>query len=340
MINNIISSVSMTILTESSVALSNDQGFGNYTPIKKGFMSDGPHAITSVGTITYEIRKGLHKKGWPLSGIVLNVDKKGKITNMHSYEKDIENCDKHGMENDIMGYLIPDKQISKTSPLRIIPLKSLHTFKNDTQLITNRGFLETELEREYFKKDGEKYDSELPKTQALANEEIFGDYYVYTITIELDRFGVKEVKDGKYLAPKDRIYMDKELRKEALVDVVDVICNLTRTIKHQTVLLKPLAVFGGAFESVIPYFWNDISMDVENRLNLNEVAETIYSYDLPKENTLAVYSNRINTKIDKEFYEKLDIKDIIKPGYPVKEIKGLISRLDINDDNKWYLKGE
>lgn len=332
---NRVSGLTCTILTESPVALSNDQGFGNYTPIKKNYMGDGQHAITSVGTITYEIRKALHKKGWPLSGIVLNLDKSGKIKNVYSYKENIETLDKGGIENDIMGFLIPDKQISKTSPLRIIPFKSVHTLKNNTQLITNKGFLEKEFGRKYFDKDGNEYTGELPKTQALATEEIFGDYYVYTITIELDRFGVNEVKDDKYLEPKDRIYMDKELRKEALRDIIDVICNFTRTIKHQTVLLKPLAVFGGVYESVIPYFWNDMNMDKENNLILDDVIETICSYDLNKNNTIAVYSKRINTRNDEMTDE---LKSIIKVGYPVKEMKSMVERLEIDDENKWYIK--
>ncbi|WP_455539203.1 type I-B CRISPR-associated protein Cas7/Cst2/DevR [Terrisporobacter sp.] len=333
-----VSAVTFTILTESPVALSNDQGFGNYTPIKKNFMSDGQHAITSVGTMTYEIRKALHNKGWNLSGIVLNVNSSGKITNMYSKAEDIESCDKQGLENDIMGFFIPDKQISKTSPLRIIPPKSLHTFKNNTQLITNRGFLEKDLERNYFNKDGKSYEGELPNTQALANEEIFGDYYVYTITIELNRFGVQEVKDGKYLAPKDRIYMDKEIRKEALKDIMDIICNLTRSIKHQTVLLKPLAAFGGAYESVMPYFWNDVNMDNENNLILDDIVETICSYDLNLENTIAVYSSRINTKIKNENKQNKEACEFINSGYPVKEIKSLVGKIDIDEDNQWYIK--
>ncbi|SHH05485.1 type I-B CRISPR-associated protein Cas7/Cst2/DevR [Tepidibacter thalassicus] len=331
----VISCITLTILTNSPVALSNDQGFGNYTPIKKCFMGDGQYAVTSVGTITYEMRRALHKKGWNLSGIVLNADKKNKVKNMYPKEEYIEMVDENGLENDIFGFLIPDKQLNKTSPLRIIPFKSVHTFKNDTQLITNKGFLDKDLERKYFGKDGKKYEKELPQTQALANEEIFGDYYVYTITIELDRLGVLEVKDGKYLAPNERIYMDKNIRKKALKDILDVICNFTRTIKHQTVLLKPLAVFGGAFESVIPYFWNDVDMDRDNNLILDNVVETINSYDLKKENTIAVYSNRVKTKFV-EIVSKED-KELISKGYPVKEINNLLKKIDIDENNKWYL---
>ncbi|KYH34080.1 hypothetical protein CLTEP_19800 [Clostridium tepidiprofundi DSM 19306] len=333
----VVKSVTVTILTESSVALSNDQGFGNYTPIKKCYMSDGPHAITSVGTMTYEIRKQLGERGWNLSGIILNTNKKGKVTNIYPCIDNIECSEENGLETDVFGFLVPDKQLSKTSPLRIIPPKSVHIYKNDTQLITNKGFLNKDFRRNYYTKENEKYpEDKFPQTQALASEEIFGDYYVYTITIELDRLGVLEVKDGKYLAPDERIYMDKKLREKALRDILDVIVNLTRTIKHQTVHLKPLAVFGGAFESVIPYFWNDIEMDKHNVLILDNVLETIESYNLDKDNYIAVYSGRMNTGFrNAKIYDE---ENKILEGYPAKLLRELGEKLFVGEDDKWYLK--
>lgn len=328
---NRVKSLNFTILTESSVALSNDQGFSNYTPIKKCFAKDGQHAITSVGTITYEMRKQLFQKGIKPSGIVLNAKKDGKVTNMYPFTDNVEALDESGIENDLFGFLIPDKQLSKTSPLRIIPFKSIHTYKNDTQLITNRGFLDLDSDRKYYNNKQEEYiKEELPKTQALANEEVFQDYYVYTLTIELDRLGVLEVKDGKYLTPDKREYWDKKIRMEVVKKVVEVTSEFTRTIKHQTVHLKPLAVFGGAFESVVPYFWNDVELNKDNTLNLNNVIETIKSYELNKNNYIVGVSSRLAGKLDNE---QIEINE-----YPVKAMKQLIDRLEIGEDNYWYLE--
>lgn len=324
-----IRALTFTILTESPVAISNDQGFGNHTPIKKWFMSDGVHVTSSVSTITYELRKSLMKKGWHMSSMIINPK------NMHPKIEDIESEDNKALETDVFGFLIPDKQLSKTSPIRIIPPRSLHTFKNDTQLITNRGFLNKEFERNYYDKSGNEYPTDnLQKTQALATEEVFGDYYVYTVTIELDRLGVLEVKDGKYLDPDERIYLDKKIRKLALIDIVDSILELTRTIKHQTVHLKPLAIFGGAFESVIPYFWNDIELDQNNNLILDNVIETIDSYDLKSQKYLASYSNRFEAAYKNN---KLFENATISKGYPVKEVKDLIKEIVIGEDNMWYV---
>ncbi len=70
--------------------------------------------------------------------------------------------------------------------------------------------------------------------------------------MELDRIGVVEVEDGKLLLPEERKFMSKELRKSSK-DILDAITVFTRNIKHSSVLLKPLAVIGGAFDKVVPF---------------------------------------------------------------------------------------
>ncbi len=316
-----LSSITLTILTESSVALSNDQGFGTYVPIKKYFFGDGKHAMTSVATVTYELRKSLIQKGKLTPDSIVLKDK-----NLYPNEPDLE--------GDVFGYLIPSKGESKTSPLRIIPFTSVHTYKNDTQLITNRGFLNIDLQREYFDKAGKKLDvSEVSKTQALAHEEVFADYYTYTVTLELDRIGVKEIDDkGNRLPIDKREYFDKNIRIEIVKNILEMLTELTRQIKHQTVHLKPLAVFGGAFDSVIPYFWNDIKFDEKtNKLELEYVKNTIDDYELDKSkgHLITAVDSRIKCKTVEGFE--------LSNSTPVKEIKNLAEKLEIQD-NKWYLK--
>lgn len=324
-----VSSITLTILTESLVALSNDQGFGTYTPIKKYFYKDGKHAMTSVATVTYELRKNLIRNS-KLSpdGIVL------KDKNLYPKEP--------GIESDVFGYLIPSKQQSKTSPIRIIPFTSIHTFKNDTQLITNKGFLDINLGREYYKeakKGLELIDiEEVNKTQALAYEEVFGDYYTYTVTLELDRIGVIETDEKGNRLPLDkRVYFDEKERKEIVKNILMALIEFTRQIKHQTVHLKPLAVFGGAFPRVIPYFWNDIEFDdYQNVLVLDNIKNTIEDYDLNDGSgyLITAVDRRIKVKNEDEYRDKgLDIRG----KTPVKAIKELIEKLEL-EDNKWYLK--
>lgn len=329
---NRVSGITLTILTESPIALSNDQGAGNYSPIKKYFYKDGIHSMTSVGTVTYELRKKLVKEyGWTASSIVI------KNKNLYPNKENIESTDLNGIENDVFGFLVPDKQINKTSPLRVIPFISVNTFKSDTQTVTNRGFLEPDLGREYFNDKGDSMDfDDVPATQALAFEEVFGDYYYYTITIELDRIGVVEVENEKYLEPGKRKYMSREIRKKAIIDIIDAILNFTRDIKHQKIHLKPLAVFGGAFKSPIPYFWNDVSIDTKGNLVMDYACETIKGYDLSSDNYVISVSSRLpviykNNKLE---------NSIITETIPQKAVKKLANKLEIGEDNNWYLKQE
>ncbi|MDQ2086771.1 hypothetical protein RBH29_10065, partial [Herbivorax sp. ANBcel31] len=325
-----VSGLTITILTESPIALSNDQGTGNYTPIKKYFYKDGAHAMTSVGTITYELRKKMIKDyGWTASSMVI------KDKNLHPKKEDIESIGLNGLESDVFGFLVPGEQINKTSPLRIIPFISANTYKTDTQIITNKGFLESDLNRKYYDTKGDNIEiGKVPSTQALAFEEVFGDYYCYTITIELDRIGVVEVKDNKYLEPEERKYMSGEIRKKAITDITDAIINFTRDIKHQKIHLKPIAVFGGVFESPIPYFWNDIKVDQKGNIVMDYAYETITGYELSEENYIISISSRI-PKIyrNDNFENKLKISDT-----PQKAIKSLVKKLNVAEDNSWYLE--
>ncbi|EQG40558.1 devr family CRISPR-associated regulatory protein [Clostridioides difficile DA00130] len=204
-------------------------------------------------------------------------------------------------------------------------------------MITNRGFLSSEFGRKYYDEREENEvlrDENFPTTQALAIEETLSDYYVYTITLELDRIGVVEVEeDGKLLLPEERKFMSKELREKAVKDILDAITVFTRNIKHSSVLLKPLAVMGGAFDKVVPFFWDDVDYNADSgEINLEGVIETIESYSLKESNTILAINDRLKISNKKEL-NKFNLSK-----YPVKEIKNLADRLEIGEDNMWYLK--
>ncbi|MCT4595727.1 MAG: type I-B CRISPR-associated protein Cas7/Cst2/DevR [Anaeromicrobium sp.] len=338
MTNKRVSSITLTILTESPIALSNDQGFGTYTPIKKFFYKNGKHAMTSVATFTYELRKQLI-----LKDKLKPDDLVQKAKNIYFKDTDLE--------ADIFGYLNPGSQQSKTSPIRIIPFISVNTYENDTQLITNRGFFDISLGRTYYeevkKKDSLEYKeldvAQVKQTQALANEEVFGDYYIYTIILELDRIGVKEINEkGERLSPDNRIYFDKDTRHKIIKDILDVISKFTRTIKHETVHLEPLAVFGGIFEDVVPYFWNDIELEKKsNIINISHALNTIEDYDLEKEYHIISIGQKLKIKEDGRI-QKVDDKGeraFNISNRPIKEIRNLVDKLEIRDDHYWYIKG-
>lgn len=327
-----IKCLTLTVITESQVALSNDQGTGgNYNPVKKMFYKDGVHLFASVSTFTYELRRILKEEfGWKLFDIFINrgADKKAKnIVNMQ-----IEGV---SHEADLFGYLIPDKQVSRLSPLRVIPPISLNRYHSDTQLITNRGFLNRDLGREYYDSKGKT--DEVPTTLAFASEEVMGDYYQYTVTVELERIGRNEVQrdgeDVEVLAPGQYSYKDAGARKKIVTDLLGAIKIFTRKIKHQTVFLEPQAVFGGLFSQVVPYFANSILFK-NNGLYLENIKQTVDNYGLGNGSFLV---KAVNSRIGVNPIEGFTIEN-----NPVGELNKLIAfideKLNINESNEWILE--
>lgn len=335
----LVNCVTLTILVSSQVPLSYDEGEGNVSPIKKITYKGKEVATTSVGTVTYEMRKALGQNyNWTLDQIVLNTSNDGKVSNIYSKLSSIESLDENGLENDIMGYLIPksgEETLSKTSPLRIIPFRALDEYQGTTQLITNRGMLDINDGREYFSPNGKKIEinDKFPTSQAFVYEEVTGGYYVYTVTLELNRIGVKEVKDGKIVPPDQREYMSKELREKAVKDILEVLTIFTRRIKHSTVLLKPLLVVGGAYDKVIPFFWDDVDYAKgKKKLTLDNIKNTIEAYDI-KDSTIVAIDEKIDIINKKE-----EVNELINSNFPVKAIKELAKKLTVGEDNLWYIE--
>ena len=279
----VVNGLTLTVLTKSPVALSNDQGYGTYTPIKKIHFENTLKPFASVSTFTYELKKILKDEPFKWSMAPLIV--KGKNT----VPKETEAMNQ---EADVFGYLLPDKQIDRKAPLRIIPLMALNSYKNTTNLITNRGLFDLNFGRSYFKEveqEGKKESKiepmnadEIPTTQAFATEEVHGDYYSYTVTLELNRIGRIEYKDGS----KKKLEMDKfeyaedADRKKMINDILQALKELGRNIKHQNPLLRPLAVAGGIFNSTNPYFWDRMKLLRNGNLNDKALKNVITDYNL------------------------------------------------------------
>ncbi len=385
----IVTGLTLTVLTKSPVALSNDQGYGTYTPIKKIYFDNAIKPFASVSTFTYELKRIL--KGEPFNWTMTPLIVKSQNTIPKETEE-------KNFETDVFGYLLPDKQIDRKAPLRVIPLIAINPYKNTTSLITNRGLFDLSFGRKYFEKNNSsdfcdsefeppltvetlcntistdnysislnasnntidwlnellkvpdfydklktkkpnvkfskditKLDSEtkgyrnknlsdlnneeknnikklnraileetypqvtpkcqsikqmevekIPTTQAFATEEVHGDYYSYTITLELNRIGRIEYKDGssKKLDMDKFEYKDEPTRKKMIEDILGALKQLSRDIKHQNPLLRPLAVAGGIFNSAKPFFWDRMKLLKNGNLNMQALANVISDYKL------------------------------------------------------------
>lgn len=331
-----IKCLTLTVITESQVALSNDQGTGgNYTPVKKMFYKDGVHLFASVSTFTYELRRILKEEfGWKLFDIFINrgTDKKPKNVVNRQIENESE-------EADLFGYLLPSEQVNRLSPLRVIPPISLNRYHFDTQLITNRGFLNRDLGRDYYDIQDNKTQKtdNVPTTLAFASEEVMGDYYQYTVTVELERIGRNEIQqDGekfKVLTPGQYSYKDAGTRKKIVTDFLGAIKIFTRKIKHQTVFLEPQAIFGGLFSQVVPYFANSILFK-NNELYLGNIKQTVDNYGLGSGSFLI---KAVNSRIGVNPVEEFTIEN-----NPVGKLNELITCINdkviINENNEWILE--
>lgn len=329
--DKVVNGLTLTVLTKSPVALSNDQGYGTYTPIKKIHFDNALKPFASVSTFTYELKRILKDEPFKWSMAPLIV--KGKNTVPKETEAKNE-------EADVFGYLLPDKQVDRKAPLRIIPLMALNSYKNTTNLITNRGLFDLNFGRKYFKEVEENNQTgfkemssdEIPTTQAFVTEEVHGDYYSYTVTLELNRIGRIEYKDGsdKKLEMDKFEYKKEEDRKKMIKDILEAIKLLRRDIKHQTIHLKPLAVAGGIFDSSTPYFWDRMKLLRNGNLNDKALKNVITDYNLNKRGFCVI-------GIDGDEFV-VDDKNIKRPIAVIDEIITKVDTLKWEADKKqWKL---
>lgn len=151
--------------------------------------------------------------------------------------------------------------------------------------------------------------------------------------MEFDRIGVVEVEDGKLFLLEERKFMSKELREKVVKDILDVIIVFIRNIKYLLVLLKLFVVMGGVFDKVVLFFWDDVDYNVDSgEINLEGVIEIIESYSFKESNIIFVINDRL------KIFNKKELNKFNLSKYFVKEIKNLVDRLEIGEDNMWYLK--
>lgn len=343
-----VNGLTLTVLTKSPVALSNDQGYGTYTPIKKIHFDNALKPFASVSTFTYELKKILKSEPYKWSMAPLIIKDKNTIP---------KETEEKNEEADIFGYLLPDKQVDRKSPLRIIPLMALNPYRNTTNLITNRGLFDLNFGRKYFKevkqKNGNKETTtlnemnsdEVKTTQAFVTEEVHGDYYSYTITLELNRIGRIEYKDedSKKLDMDKFEYKDETQRKKMIIDILKALKELGRDIKHQNPLLRPLAVAGGIFESTRPYFWDRMKLLKNGNLNVKALENVLTDYNLNQRGFCVIGIDGDEFIIDDigNFPSQTKCEDITTLKRPIKAIDEIIAKVDPlkweADKKRWLL---
>lgn len=153
---------------------------------------------------------------------------------------------------------------TRSAVVRLSNAISLETFSSDLDFQTNMGLA---------KRTGED--------NSIAQSEQHKSFYVYTLTIDLDRVGI----DGDIVIPQK----EKADRVKLLLNTVQF---LYRDIRGRRENLSPIFVIGGVYNRKNPYFDNRIRLNKRN-LNISILNEIFNSDEDIKENTIVGYLDGI-----------------------------------------------
>lgn len=271
--------LTLTIITPKVNGLNYGESLGNITTLKKVTLGDGTQkTYISDKAIKYEIRhQGKERFNWRLLDKLLTdliknnlkEEKKGKkketVLDVDEFAKQL--IEKYE-EFDLFGGLFTnlkagDKEVKlsgdydsvkRSSPVKVTYGFSIEPFKGDMDFMNN-----IDAYNRYI-----KYIEKGAKEQAIVNTETHVAHYYYTVTVDLDRIGVWETLEGE----KENVLTPEEKKKRVL-ELLEVIKNLSRQIKGRWESLAPIFVIGGVFSVKNPFFLDSIkAKEIDGKLYL------------------------------------------------------------------------
>ena len=231
-------------------SLNYDWGGGtNYQELKKITKWDGrQYVLVSRYALRYSILHWANKlfpKKWKLAGQnELHVEK-GEVVRLKSKNKEfLEKIFKEFPEFDLFGFMIAEKgseqaALTRTSPVKISHAISLTPTNLDAHTMANLDMV---------RRAGGKGSNPVTIEEKP-------DFYVYNITIDVERIGKYLTKEHGDEEIGD-IKIDQNMAKERIVQLIETILNLKRDIKGRREDLSPwLVVLGiyrnGSYETFI-----------------------------------------------------------------------------------------
>ncbi|WP_379971500.1 type I-B CRISPR-associated protein Cas7/Cst2/DevR [Ectobacillus sp. sgz5001026] len=217
------------------------EGVGNVTSLKK--ISRGDHEMytyISRQALRYNIVEQMGVNNTPLGTdkSVLQFHPEATITDYP--------------EIDLFGYMKTVKPTrTRAAVARLSNAIALESYNTDLEFLTNKGLLDRY-------KAAEGKDDDNIKGGNIAQSEIHKSFYVYTLTVDLDKVGIDV---------NDNIEIPLAERAERVIALLQALKFLYRDIKGRRENLAPIFAIGGVYDYKNPFF--------ENRLKL-------------KRNTLAV----------------------------------------------------
>ncbi len=280
---------------------------GNINPMKVlptalgDFPYLSPSAVFRQPLMEYFVKE----KRWKLeNGVNIKIPEKNKKDPIQIIG--YANSDPHA---DIFGYLFTDESRKRKSPLGVSYAVGLMDFKNCLDYRSNLGLVEL---------SGSKGEG-----QMIFQREIDMNYFVYTITIDLQRIGREENKEGDNEADIE----EKLIRVKAILEAIPYIAIHRNGALVGT--LRPHLLIGGVFERKFPYFIDAIVWDKnKNAVKAKAINDIIEEYGLKSdENNLIVFG------IHEGF--PLDGHVNIPAMLPKKAIDSISSFIEKNKEKIW-----
>lgn len=273
------------------------EGGSNYSSLKKMSRADGSiYTYISRQALRYSmIEQLMDEFGWNRT----DVEPKGKGNKkvvQFAPNSTIEEFE----EIDLFGYMKTDSETSTDTRSAVVRLSnaiSIEPYSSNLDFLTNSGIAKRK-----------NLDN------SLVQVEIHKSLYTYTITIDLDRVGIDEIKSGKGAEMKiNTITVSNKEKAKRVKDLLKVIKLLYRNIRGRRETLIPVFVIGGIYNIKNPFFDNKLKL-IKNTMDLdiNIIKNTLENIDEEiKNNTIIGYLGSVfnnSEDIKKEF----NVKTIIE----------------------------
>lgn len=230
-----LNALTMTMIFKANSA-NYGESLGNVSSLKKIVDTDGKqHTYISRQALRYNIINELHEQ---LAGLEQNSEASSKAVIQYAPTATIE----ESPEVDFFGYMKTKKGSTgqkRAATVRLSHAIGQEAFRGDTDFLTNLSLAD--------RLRAATTDPKKKQTikNSIANSEINANYYVYTITMDLDQIGIDEVTNS---------HLDNKERARRVNKLLDTIQYLYRDIRGRREDLKPLFIIGGLYPIKNPIF--------------------------------------------------------------------------------------
>lgn len=236
--------MTITIVFEAE-SLNYGEGIGNVTSLKKITRNNGESfTYISRQALTYDLRRIMNINNTPLSldRSVIQFAPEATI-----YDNP---------EIDLFGYMKTGKSSKTRSAIvRVSNAISLEGFNAELDFLTNKGLLDRYNLTSVKAKNGGN----------ISQSEIHKSFYVYTITVDLDKVGIDI---------NDMIEISKEEKVDRIINLLDAVKFLHRDIKGRRENLSPVFAIGGIYDIKNPFFENRVKLS-SGGIDINPIKDTM-----------------------------------------------------------------